>query len=181
LKRVLYTLVASALVAALIPATALARGHHGRHHHARHHHKIRHREFGHAGAPVAPGMDDNAGMVASFDGTKLTIELADGSTVSGTVDNDTEIECEGIDDSHTSFHRDDHGSGQSGGDDHGDRGDDNGDRGDRGDDNDNEMENCDTSDLTPGTIVHEARLRLSGAGAVWDKVELLTSSNADDD
>ena len=184
MKRVLYTLVASALLAALIPASALARGHHARHHHARHHHKIRHREFGHAGAPVAPGMDANAGMVASFDGTKLTIELADGSTVSGTVNNDTEIECEGIDDSHTSFHRDDHGSGRSGGDDHGDRGDDHGDRGDRGDDNDNDdndMENCDSSDLTPGAMVHEARLRLSGAGATWDKVELLTSSNADDD
>jgi len=178
LKRVLYTLVASALLAALIPATALARGHHARHHHARHHHKIRHRQFGHAGAPVAPGMDDNAGMVASFDGTKLTIQLADGSTVSGTVNNDTEIECEGIDDSHTSFHRDDHGSG---GDDQGGRGDDQGDRGDDNDNDDNDMENCDASNLTPGTIVHEATLKLSGAGAVWDKVELLTSSNADDD
>ena len=126
-------------------------------------------------------MDANAGMVASFDGTKLTIELADGSTVSGTVNNDTEIECEGINDSQTSFHGDDHGSGRSGGDDQGDRGDDNGDRGDDNDNDDNPMQNCDTSDLTPGTMVHEARLSLSGAGAVWDKVELLTSSTAGND
>ena len=40
------------------------------------------------------------------------------------------------------------------------------------------MQNCDTSSLTPGTIVHEAELKLSGAGAVWDKVELLTSSSS---
>ena len=176
MKRVLYTLVASALLAALIPATALARGHHARHHHARHHHKIRHRQFGHAGAPVAPGMDDNAGMVASFDGTKLTIQLADGSTVSGTVNNDTEIECEGVDMSHTSLHRDDEGRDHSGGDDNSGPG------SNDGDNDDNDMKNCDSSSLTPGTIVHEAELKLSSAGAVWDKVELLTSaSSAGDD
>jgi hypothetical protein len=180
LRKVLYTLVASALVVALIPATALGRSHHRRHHHqARVHHKIRHKQFGRSDAPTTSAMSDNAGTVASFDGTKLTIQLTDGSTVSGTVNNDTEIECEGVDGSHTSFHGDDHGSGRSGGDNHGDRGD----RGDRGDDNDNDdndMGNCDTSDLTPGTMVHEASLTLSGAGATWDKVELLTSSNADD-
>ena len=31
---------------------------------------------------------------------------------------------------------------------------------------DNSAQNCDTSSLTPGTIVHEAELKLSGAGAV---------------
>ncbi len=40
------------------------------------------------------------------------------------------------------------------------------------------MQNCDASSLSPGTVVHEAELKLSGAGAVWDKVELLTSSSS---
>jgi hypothetical protein len=180
LRRVLFTLIASALVVALIPATALGRSHH-RHHHARVHHKIRHKQFGRSDAPATPSMDDNAGTVASFDGTKLTIQLADGSMVSGTVDNDTEIGCEAADMSHQSFNRDDEGRDHNSGDDHGDRGDDHGGRGDDNDNDDNGMENCDTSSLTPGTIVHEAELKLSGAGAVWDKVELLTSSSSTDD
>jgi hypothetical protein len=122
-------------------------------------------------------MADNAGTVASFDGTKLTIQLADGSMVSGTVNNDTEIECEGVDMSHTSLHRDDEGRDHSGG------GDNSGPGSNGGDNDDNDMENCDSSSLTPGTFVHEAELKLSGAGAVWDKVELLTSASSpgDDD
>jgi hypothetical protein len=172
LRKVLFTLMASALVVALIPATALGRSHHRRHHHARVHHRIHHKQFGRSDAPASPTMADNAGTVASFDGTKLTIQLADGSMVSGTVNNDTEIECEAVDMSQTSFHRDDHGGDNSG------PGDNSGDD-DQGDDNDeNEMQNCDASSLTPGTIVHEAELKLSGAGAVWDKVELLTSSSS---
>jgi hypothetical protein len=160
------------LVVALIPATALGRSHHRRHHHhARAHHGIRHKQFGRGDAPASPSMADNAGTVASFDGTKLTIQLADGSTVSGTVNGDTEIECDAADMSQTSFHRDDQGGDHSGG----DQGDNN-DNNDQGDDN--EMQNCDSSSLTPGTIVHEAELKLSGAGAVWDKVELLTSSSS---
>ena len=118
MRRVLYILIAGALVAALIPATALGRSHHRRHHHhARAHHGIRHKQFGRGDAPAAPSMADNAGTVASFDGTKLTIQLADGSMVSGTVNNDTEIGCEGVDMSQTSLHRDDEGRDHSGGDD----------------------------------------------------------------
>jgi hypothetical protein len=166
LRRVLYTLIASALLVALIPATALGRSHHRRHHHARVHHRIRHKQFGRGDAPTAPTMADNAGTVASFDGTKLTIQLNDGSMVTGTVNNDTEIECEAADMSQSNFSRDDQGGDNSGPGDNNDQGDDNG------------MQNCDASSLTPGTIVHEARLSLSGAGAAWDKVELLTSSTS---
>ncbi len=169
MRKVLYTLIASALVAALIPATALGRGHHRRHqHHARVHHGIHHKQFGRSDAPATPSMADNAGKVASFDGTKLTIQLADGSMVSGTVNGDTEIECEAADMSQTSVHRDDQGGDQNSGDD----------QGDDNDNDDNNMQNCDASSLSPGTVVHEAELKLSGAGAVWDKVELLTSSSS---
>jgi hypothetical protein len=75
----------------------------------------------------------------------------------------------------TSLHRDDQGRDHSGGDDNSGPGNNNG---DNDDNDDNDMQNCDTGSLTPGTIVHEAELKLSGAGAVWDKVELLTSSGS---
>jgi hypothetical protein len=77
------------------------------------------------------------------------------------------------------------GNGAPSGHDNGDRGDDNGDRGDRndndrGDDNDNndrnddnDMRNCGRINLRPGTVVHEADLRLSPFGAIWQEVELV--------
>ena len=37
--------------------------------------------------------DENAGTVASFDGTTLTINLLNGSTISGLVTEDTEVKC----------------------------------------------------------------------------------------
>jgi hypothetical protein len=163
----LFTLVASVMIAAAVPAVALA---HGRHH--RHHHQFRvhHRDFGHVN-----DMAGDAGTVASFDDAtgKLTIALNDGSTVTGTVTPDTEIECGAANEpEHDNFfHRNDHGGGSgdnSGSGDHGDRGDGGDNRGD-----DNDMQNCDTSALTPGATVHEAELRLSGAGAIWDRVELV--------
>jgi hypothetical protein len=172
----LFTLVSSVMIAAAVPAAALA---HGRHHH--HHHQVRvhHRDFGHVN-----DMAGDAGTVASFDSAtgKLTIALNDGSTVTGTVTPDTEIECEAANEpEHDNFfHKNDHGSGsgdqggsgdQSGSGDQGDRGDDNN-RGDDNDNNDNAMQNCDTSALTTGATVHEAELRLSGNGAIWDRVEL---------
>jgi hypothetical protein len=88
--------------------------------------------------------------------------------------------------------------GPGGGDDHGDRNDrgdhgDNGDRNDRGDngnngrgDNGNHGDNgdnggaegnqmpCTTANLTPGTAVHKAELKISSAGSVWKQVDLIT-------
>jgi hypothetical protein len=40
------------------------------------------------------------------------------------------------------------------------------------------MQNCDTSALTPGASVHEAELRLSGDGAIWDRVELVAPAGS---
>ena len=42
------------------------------------------------------------------------------------------------------------------------------------DNNEDEAMNCSTSNLTPGTVVHEASLRIGGSGAVWQKVELVS-------
>jgi hypothetical protein len=168
MRKIMLTAVATCAVVALIPATALAHGHGGRHHHAR----IHHRQFGHAwgqaGNTTPAGAAQDAGTVQSFTNGVLTIALANGQTVSGTVTPDTEIECRAPEMSGT--------SGTTGWRDH-HQGDDDGPGDDDNGDFDNEgAQNCDTSALTAGAVVHEARLSVSGAGANWDKVELVTSS-----
>jgi hypothetical protein len=176
-KKWMVALLGAALCA-LMPAAALAHGpsdtHHAKRHH-REHARIRHL---HAAAT------DSAGSVMSFDGTTLVITLTNGSTVSGAVTNNTEMSCDssGQTTSMGSDTRADGGPG--GGDDHGDRNDqgDHGDRnnpGDNGDNDDNEGDEgnqmaCTTANLTPGTTVHEAELKISGAGSVWEKVDLIT-------
>ncbi|HET6871249.1 MAG TPA: hypothetical protein VFH80_35380 [Solirubrobacteraceae bacterium] len=174
MRRIVLSVVACCALAAFIPASALAHGHH----HKRHHSRVHHRTFGHdwnqsGSSTTSTSSDQNAGTVQSFTGGVLTIALNNGQTVSGAVTGDTEIECEAADMS-SSLRSHDHGDG--GGDNGDDQGDDNGN--DQGD-NDNENANCSSADLTPGTVVHEARLRLSGAGATWDKVELVTASATD--
>jgi hypothetical protein len=180
-RLVLLATVVSCGLLGFGPATALA-------HHRRHHHHVRHhrhhvhahtRRFGDNGQPSqpsSPATSPDAGTVASFTNGVLTITLNDGSSVSGAVTNDTEIECEGM---QNDFARD-HGpgggsSGPGGGDDgNGDRGDNgNGDRGDNGngDRGDNEA-GCPMTALTSGAVVREAKLRILDAGAIWSKVEL---------
>jgi hypothetical protein len=116
----------------------------------------------------------------------LTIRLPDNSTVSGQVTRDTEIECEneqGDDeqgdggDRHDREVADDN-SGPGSGDDSGDDGPNHDvneqtgdDDGDNNDENENEG-NCTTADLTPGAVVPEAELRISGGQAVFEEVEL---------
>jgi hypothetical protein len=170
MRKIMLTVVATCAVAALIPATALAHGSHHRHHHAR----IHHRTFGHdwstSANPGSTSAEQNAGTVQSFMNGVLTIALNGGSTtVSGQVTPGTEIECGAPEPASMSSH--DRGDDNGGGDDQGD---------DQGEDqNENEAaQNCDSSALTPGTVVHEARLRLSGNGASWDKVELVTSATS---
>jgi len=178
MRKIVLSAVACCALIAIIPATALAHGHH----HKRHHSRVHHRTFGHdwnqsGSSTTSTSADQNAGTVQSFSGGVLTIAVNNGQMVSGQVTNDTEIECEAADMS-SSLRSHDRG------DDNGDHGDNNGDRGDdngndQGDDNENA--NCSSADLTTGTVVHEARLRLSGAGATWDKVELVTASAGNND
>jgi hypothetical protein len=172
-------------------------GHHGVQHkrHHRHAHLVR---FGIAAstqaasptgptsspsptAPVAP-TGDTAGTVASFTNGTLTITLNDGSTVSGKVTEGTEIECHSAMASAAS-------DGQGG---QGDQGDENGNEGqsgsgsgdghqgdisghDGGDDGEAQQEeagHCTSAALVTRAVVREAELRVSSAGAVWEKVEL---------
>ncbi|MCW2997812.1 MAG: hypothetical protein JWN65_1361 [Solirubrobacterales bacterium] len=122
---------------------------------------------------------EQAGTITSFAGGVLTITLFDNSTISGTVDNRTEIDCapapattppavatpapaapRNADDG------DDESSDDQGGQDDGDRND--GPHGDEGDDE----SNCTTADLKPGARVDEAVLSATSTGRTFQKVEL---------
>jgi hypothetical protein len=185
MRRILLTLMLGGALAALVPATALAAHHHGKahhqaRHHARRHSRVRFEQFGSApssSTQPAGENEQNAGTVTSFQNGTLTITLNDGSTVSGTVTPNTEIECR-AEDTSANMQRDDHGDrGDQG--DQGDQGDDNGnDNGDNANENGEQehgQQNCSSTNLTQGTVVREAELKVTGSGANWDKVDLVTS------
>jgi hypothetical protein len=166
MRRTTITLTAALALLVIAPSGALASRHHR--HHRRHHH-ARIERFGTAiGAPTSSSSADTAGTVQSFNNGVLTIMLNDGSTVSGAVTNDTEIECEAAD-TMMSAHEDGGGTdGTSGDTSSGD-----GVSGDNEAENENEVEmNCSTANLTPGTVVKEAELRISSTGSVWKDLEL---------
>ncbi len=133
--------------------------------------------------------DEISGKVLSFDqGTDndpstgtLTIQSADG-TVSGAVDSSTRIECKNEGDGeHGDLHASDHGdenSGSGSGDEGDNGGSGSGDEGDNGGSGSGDQAgNCSTADLTPGAVVHEAKLRTASDGtATFTKVELASSS-----
>ena len=200
MRRTTITLSAALMLLAFAPASALAR-----HHHRRHHGHARIEHFGRdvTSAPTTSSSADNAGTVQSFSNGVLKIMLSDGSTVSGAVTNDTELECMAPEQSQTIHEEGDGSSGdQSGsGDTQAQGSDEQGaeqEQGDVAEPNDNQAEdqndnqaddqnendaaeenqnedaqnNCSTADLTQGTVVHEAELRLSNAGGVWKKLEL---------
>lgn len=192
MRRILIALVMSGAVVVAAPAVATAEHHRAHHHHARHHRssrrhsRVRHESFGRRDN-TQPGSSEQAGTVSSFtdngDGTGvLTITLNDGSMVTGTVNNNTELECmsstagqQGDDNDGD----DNGGSNNSGDDSQGSSGDSADDGGGSGDDNggsgdDNGGQMCSTASLVTGTPVAEANLEITGSGAVWDKVELIT-------
>ncbi|MCB0875603.1 MAG: hypothetical protein R2718_09525 [Solirubrobacterales bacterium] len=114
--------------------------------------------------------DENAGVISAFDGTTLTIDLAGGGSITGTVDDSTEVKCgrecdHDGDDSGPSDETDsrrDHG-----GDDPADE-----DESESDDDSDSEGGDCSAADLAAGVAVHEAEIRVSGGGAVFEEIEL---------
>ncbi len=183
MRRILLSVVACCAVIAFVPASAPAQGHHHkRHHHRGHHARVRH--FGDDQNQNNPGagqnQDQTAGTVQSFSNGVLTIALNDGSMVSGTVTGDTEIECQAPDRSSVMQSHDRHG-GDNGGGDNGDNNQGDDDNGQGDDNNEGAAQTCDMSSLTPGAVVQEAELKISSAGAVWDKVELVSASAADND
>jgi hypothetical protein len=193
MRRILITLVMSGAVLVAAPGGAMAAHHHA-HHHASHkarhhrstrrHSRIRHERIGRTDQDQGGNSSGQAGTVTSFDNGVLTITLNDGSTVSGTVTDGTELECMAPSSNPQSEDGDSGGDNNpSGGDnnpsgDDNNNGDDNGDNNngdDNGDNGDNGGQMCSTSSLTPGTPVAEANLEITSSGATWDKVELITS------
>lgn len=132
--------------------------------------------------------EETIGTVASFvadagnpNAGVLTITLNNGSTLSGRVDETTEIECRAPEHAVVNQHRgsDDSGSNSgpgSGGEDNsgpGSGGEDNSGPGSGGDDGHNDRRPCTTADLTAGTPVHEAEFHRSGDGNVFEEVKLI--------
>ncbi len=146
--------------------------------------------------------EDNAGTIVSFDSEtgKLTINLFGGETVSGLVDEETEIRCgdhgrasvssdsaggeeAGEDNGGEEGEAepgDDEGGEEEAGDDHGGRGEEEpgedhggeegGEHGSEG--SGGESGNCTTADLAPGAVVQEAELKIEEGQATFEKVEL---------
>ncbi len=176
MRRILLVVVASCAVLVAVPVLAVAHGsehhkrtelHHKRaerHHrrHRRHHDRVRREHFGSRSSSNRGDQPEqgNAGTVASFTGGVLTITLTDGSTVSGAVTADTNIECE-MAEPEIDMQAEDQGPGG---------GDNSGDDGGQGDDQGEDGQPC--APVMPGMVVRRAELRISSAGAVWDEVEL---------
>jgi hypothetical protein len=132
--------------------------------------------------------EENAGTISAFDATtgKLTIALFGGESISGLVTPETELKCEGVDNSGSASVSRDQGSSGSG-DESGSQGeeepgDDNGGNSGpgssssgpgSGDEEGNEEEaSCTTANLVAGAVVHEAELQVSNGVATFEKVEL---------
>ena len=123
---------------------------------------------------------EKAGQVVSFTGGVLIVHLFNGDDVKGTVDDNTEIECEDAQATATApaaraaddgpGHGDDEGD-----DEHHDDGDhDDGDHDDNDDDDDDEdQRGCDATKLTAGAVVGEAELKVTAAGLRFTKIELV--------
>jgi hypothetical protein len=135
-----------------------------------------------------------AGTIVSHTGNKLLIQLpGDAGTIEGVVTDDTEIKCETEDeheddDSPAKASRD--GADDSPGDDHGTKPESDDDEPSKTEPDDDEKEadddpgskhehdgdednRCGIADLTPGTLVHEAELKVTSAGAVFEEIELI--------
>jgi hypothetical protein len=121
--------------------------------------------------------DENAGVIHSFDGTTLVIDLAGGGQVSGQVNQSTEIECENEneienemddlnDDSAKASHDDNSGPGSENS---GPGSVNSGPGDDEGLDDEDANDVCTTADLMPNTVVHEAELE----NGVFREVELV--------
>jgi hypothetical protein len=113
---------------------------------------------------------EKAGTVVSFTNGVLVVHLFNGDDVKGTVDDNTEIECEKAPPmtTTTAARTADDGPGDDeGGDDHGD------DEGDDERDDENEA-GCDASALVPGAVVKEAELKATAGGLMFREIELIS-------
>lgn len=112
--------------------------------------------------------NENAGTIASFDGTTLTINLFDGGTMSGMVTESTEIKCEDGQDGSAQASEDNES--ESSGEDQGE--------GEASDSSASDSEQsgesntCTTANLVPGATVQEAAVSETAGGSAFDEVKL---------
>jgi hypothetical protein len=199
MKRTLLTTIASSLLAFAAPAVASAA--HGKHHHGARHSSAHKRHakrarlvtFTPATAPTtAPGTPstppatpstETAATVTSFTNGVLTITLTDGSVVSGKVTEETELRCQSATPPSGTEGDDQGGGDDQNGSESGEHGgpspagivsrDFQGNNGHGGGDDEGD-ESCTTAALVPGAKIGEAELSVSSAGAVWEKLELIS-------
>jgi hypothetical protein len=208
MRRILLGGLGAVALVVGVPGSALAQHHvHQRSHHKSHHaYKVRFEHFGSnltpsssTGATGAMGStttttpSQDAGTIASFTNNVLTIKLNDGSSVSGLVATDTQIECTSAtaqvaDAGGGSGSSDENGNGNGDGNSSAQSGDGNAgaqDGGDNGDQNNSQQTDdpddnsattpapvCDSSSLVAGAVVHEATLRVGSGGAQFTDVVL---------
>lgn len=159
MRRSLSIALGAMVLALVIPSAALAHNGNDGHHRHGHHHKFHPRHHkGHVvhiggGAkgtpPVAPPVTpQNAGTVASYTNSVLTLTLADGSTVSGAVTSDTRIRCISTTPPpvRTEGEERHHGSSEP---------------------------PCDSSSLVTGAVVRGAKLRIGPSGSEFESVWLV--------
>ena len=128
--------------------------------------------------------DENAGVITAFDGTTLTIDLYGGGTITGTVDESTEVKCgnecgkdgpprppappaEGDDDGTA-----DQGSGDDGDHHGGPRPRHPGNSGPGSENSGDQGDECSVEDLAVDVIVHEAEIKIANGTAVFKEIEL---------
>ena len=190
MRRIFLTALASTAVAIALPVAASAHGSShssARHASIRHHRRHHHTRFVHfasrssvtsttttaTSTPPASTPGESVGTIASFEGGVLKITLSDGTTVSGTVTESTEIKCPAPTPTATTS---DHGGPGSIGHEDG-QGQDEGSGDDEGEGHDGGYchetpQECGPASLVVGAKVQEAELKLSGAQASWESVEL---------
>lgn len=132
--------------------------------------------------------EENAGTISSYDAETgvLVIDLFGGDTVTGVVDEATEIECDSRGDSEDDDSDGDPGEpvlrdsesdddpSSSDDDNSGDGGDHGADDGDdSGHDGADDDRTCSVDDLVPGAPVHEAELEATADGLVYTEIELV--------
>jgi hypothetical protein len=129
--------------------------------------------------------DENAGVITAFDGTTLTIELYGGGSITGTVDDSTEVKCgrecnhDGDDPTATVPAAREEGSnsgpgngeevpGHEGEEDPGHGGPGHGGHGE----NEGDEDECSVDDLAVDVVVHEAEIDLRNGSAAFHEIEL---------
>jgi hypothetical protein len=204
--RTLLLLAATCVAALVFPAAGMARGHGDRNgdripdrweraHHLslkvnqakrdQDHDGLRNRAEFKAGDNPRDADTDNdgikdgqekAGQVVSFTGGVLIVHLFNGDDVKGTVDDNTEIECEDAEATtrtapaaRAADDGPDRGGDEGDDDHHGD-----GDHNDGDDDDEGHGQpGCDATKLTPGAVVGEAELKATAGGLVFREIELV--------